>query len=535
MYNLLIVDDESLILDGLGIMINKKRSEYFYVFMASSVADALEIFKSNQIDLLLTDIRMPGMSGLQLMEIVEKEWPDCLTIFLTGHSEFDYARQAVSSNTIGYVLKLEGDDSILEAVDKGYARLEQIYAGKSRLIRLNDCWKEAIPLLRQECFQQLISIDNWNENEKFRIANLFHSADIGLDIEKPFLLSSVLMEPEWNAVICRQIQNAVEETVKGAFQAISAFVSSHMLFILAQSSDNRPVRLKGFMAIALNLCEHAGLKLPQIFIYDEEVSLKDIPAAFTVLEYRRFEIENIQSVRLCGKSDRISRFTWREGLPFLGNINREMISESLIHGNVKDYFALLDQFKIQEKDITPPVAVTVFMTFSSLLLQAVLNYLPNESRIFECISLEKVANYSMHRNFPEAMHYLEYVAEEFFKARKAVHTDTKSYIVHQVNSFIYENIAEDLSVTRIGEYVGLHPTYLSRIYKEVTNTSLNQYIISRRLNIAKCLLENPKIKIQTVIEKTGFKTASYFTHFFKKYTGFTPQEYRNRVLNTEAH
>ena len=77
--------------------------------------------------------------------------------------------------------------------------------------------------------------------------------------------------------------------------------------------------------------------------------------------------------------------------------------------------------------------------------------------------------------------------------------------------------------------MGLHPSYLSRIYKKVTNQSPGQYITALRLNMAKELLRDPAMKIQTVAEKSGLNTASYFTHFFKKHTGMTPQEYRSKM------
>ena len=119
-YNLLIVDDEPLILESLYHMLVKRYGRKFLIYQAASADEALEQFKSIRVDLLMTDIRMPGMDGLSLVRIVEKEWPDCLTVFLTGHSEFEYARQAVSGRTIGYVLKLDGDRAIEEIIDKAY-------------------------------------------------------------------------------------------------------------------------------------------------------------------------------------------------------------------------------------------------------------------------------------------------------------------------------------------------------------------------------------------------------------------------------
>lgn len=113
-------------------MIERAYGNRFLIYQSDCAEGALEIFQNSRVDLLMSDIRMPGMDGLEMVEIVEKEWPDCLTIFLTGHSEFEYARQAVGSRTIDYVLKLDGDEALRRAIDKAYDRLEKEQEEKSR-------------------------------------------------------------------------------------------------------------------------------------------------------------------------------------------------------------------------------------------------------------------------------------------------------------------------------------------------------------------------------------------------------------------
>ena len=106
--------------------------------------------------------------------------------------------------------------------------------------------------------------------------------------------------------------------------------------------------------------------------------------------------------------------------------------------------------------------------------------------------------------------------------------DSRSRIVHVVNSYLKENLSKDLSMVVLGDYVGLNPAYLSRIYKETAGQSINSYISDQRTVLAKKLLKDPTIKIQKIAEMTGMRTASYFTHYFKKYVGISPQEYRNQ-------
>ena len=144
-YHMLIVDDEPLILAGLVGMVKKRFEGKFLVYQADCAEEALKIFRNVRVDLLMTDIQMPGMNGLDMAKIVSEEWPDCLTVFLTGHSEFEYARRAVQGRNIAYVLKLDGDNAISEVIMQAYSRLEIEYSEKSRLLRMTESWKETLP------------------------------------------------------------------------------------------------------------------------------------------------------------------------------------------------------------------------------------------------------------------------------------------------------------------------------------------------------------------------------------------------------
>ena len=271
------------------------------------------------------------------------------------------------------------------------------------------------------------------------------------------------------------------------------------------------------------------MKAPQVYLFQDRLKLDELRSAFPVLGRKRFEVEGEGGVFLCGNDALLSEYTWREESPVMGTFEVEKISDSLMYGKEADYMEVVRKIRDRIGEEHSEQAMTVYITLASLLMQALLNYLPRENSVLSCVDMEKVANYSEHRNFREACFYLESIAEKYFAKREDVHTDADAAIVHKVNSYILEHLEEDLSIPKLGEIVGLHPSYLSRIYKKVTNQSPGQYITALRLNMAKELLRDPAMKIQTVAEKSGLNTASYFTHFFKKHTGMTPQEYRSKM------
>lgn len=531
MYNLLVVDDEPLILDSLEYMLKKECGKHFVIYKASSAISALEIYEKVRIDLLMTDIRMPEMNGFDLMEIVEKRWPDCVTIFLTGQNEFEYAKRAVNTNALEFVLKMDGDEAILAAIYRGYKKLELQYEKKSQLLRMKYQLQESMPLLKCETMRELILSDNINDENIKRINDKIHMINSEINCSGKFLMAIVLTKTTNSILKCNEILDTIEDVISPAFNTICTYVLADTGVILAQNSENKPLHLKGLLEIAINICNKSGLDEPQIFLYDGVFTLYEAADIFYKLQMSYVGNEEAEGVQLCNFRNKDHEDITETKKYLLNIMDMEKISESLVHADSQTYFntsAAICKYVSRGKY---SVEASVFTTFASLLMQAILNYLPSENNICRHIDFKLMVNYDLHKGFCDAMKFLDKVADEYFKERQRLKMDNKSQIVHKINKYILEHLDEDLSVVKLGEMVGFHPVYLSRIYKEITNISIGKYIHTQRINEAKRLLSDPTLSIQTIAEKTGLNSASYFTHFIKKHTGMTPQELRNSMLS----
>jgi two-component system response regulator YesN len=108
--------------------------------------------------------------------------------------------------------------------------------------------------------------------------------------------------------------------------------------------------------------------------------------------------------------------------------------------------------------------------------------------------------------------------------------DARAHLVRQVQQFIEQHLATDVSLQAIAEHVYLHPVYISKIYKLETGTNLSDYVYQLRMDKAARLLLDSQEKIYEIAAQLGYQRAHSFIHVFKKHTGFTPQEYRDRHL-----
>lgn len=118
MRTLLIVDDEVMIADGLHAMLAEAFKERLRVLRCYSAAQAMEVAEREPVSILLTDINMPDASGLELHRVFTEKQPDCRVIYLTGYSDFEYARKALDQHAFAYVLKGEGDDFLISTVER---------------------------------------------------------------------------------------------------------------------------------------------------------------------------------------------------------------------------------------------------------------------------------------------------------------------------------------------------------------------------------------------------------------------------------
>lgn len=185
MYRLLIVDDEPDVADGLySIFKNTERLE-LDIYKAYSAFEALDILSRVKIDILMTDIFMPGMTGLQLVGKVKSQWPNLRVIFLTGHNEFDYIYSAIKFEGAAYLLKTESFEKIIDCVENAAMQIENSIRVSELEDRANEYMNTLIPYMQKEYISGLIAEEETTAELRHQ---QFNELKIPLDHEQPVLL-----------------------------------------------------------------------------------------------------------------------------------------------------------------------------------------------------------------------------------------------------------------------------------------------------------------------------------------------------------
>jgi len=165
MYNILVVDDEVEIADYLHQLVKGLETFEVDAYKAYSGDEALTLLGRNRMDIVLSDMKMPGLSGLDLLERINERWPHCLVIFLTGYQDFDSIYTATKMGSVQYLLKTLEDHEILDALEITIARLEK----ERRTVR---CIQKSEPYLIHQLLEDgLLSRDEnfWNRRSTIEL------------------------------------------------------------------------------------------------------------------------------------------------------------------------------------------------------------------------------------------------------------------------------------------------------------------------------------------------------------------------------
>jgi two-component system response regulator YesN len=238
MYNILIVDDEMYAVDGLFEVLQDITSLNFSIYKAYSGMEALNWLNKTRIDIVITDVCMPNINGMELHEIIIKRWPRCKVIFLSGHDDFKYARTAMRNNCIDYILKGEGDEWVINAVRKALDDINKDQRNEKLILNSQDDLIQHFSELRKELILEILNGRHFMVDD---LISRLRKYEILMDVSVPvFLLQGRLDDGKVNSDIENKmgliygIRNIVKEYFKESFIMVSVIDATYDLVWILQ-------------------------------------------------------------------------------------------------------------------------------------------------------------------------------------------------------------------------------------------------------------------------------------------------------------
>lgn len=225
LYRILVVDDEELITDSLAGMLAEAPQYELDVYKAYSGSEALELLNEQQFDIVVSDICMPGISGIGLAQKIREKWPLCHVIFQTGYDDFQYAQQAIRQRVTHYILKSEGDEVLLAAIGECIRRLEEDARKQADLIRVQEENRVYKAMIRRKQIQNLFRFDQEKE-ENFSI-----------DLKKPVFLLAGRSSEKMEEAVGLAVDEVLKEKIAYAVRSEMAWLDKKVIIWILQQEE----------------------------------------------------------------------------------------------------------------------------------------------------------------------------------------------------------------------------------------------------------------------------------------------------------
>lgn len=511
LYQLLIVDDESFVRQGLSQYVDWEALGYTVAGTADCKETALHFLEENPVDVILTDIRMPDGTGLELLQECRGIQPDVKSVILSGYGEFEYAQKA---------LRLGSFDFLTKPVD--FSQLTAIF------LKLHD-------ILSQ------LETQNRNLQEVYRLKkdNFFHN------------VTKYSVEPETLAQRCREYnlppcgrygilrirypdaENCLPGLPPDCREAVSRLIgesgAGDRCYVFPNEAHEITVALydipKGETAGLLELLKpyldyHEAIAGVGSF-YEGIGKLKEAyQEAGQALEYHHLQTE-----------ERIIEYGKASGQIDFGAAYSQNSKESMLDCLSEGRSDLLAEFLVSHIDnlIADGSSIDTIKALAINSILVVEEYLKQNTSCRETgngiqeLICRIISMKSRHRIQDIAREYLASTAPLIESAK------SRSPVIDRALVYIREHYSENITLQSLAEDIYLHPVYLSRLFKEKVGQTFLEYLTHYRIEMAKDYLRNPNLRIYDIGQMVGYETPQYFSRVFKELTGKTPKGFREEL------
>lgn len=514
---LLIVDDEELTRTGVISSINWESLGITEIFQADDGINGLQIAQTCRPEIILCDVRMPRMDGITMLERLETILPDSIPIFMSGYSDKEYLKAAIKLRAVNYIEKPLNPEEISVALKEAVSLHHQ---------KLRSHRAETLHSL-ETASRLALSLTMPFSSHKEEIYGL--AEELSLKLSASSCFTSLILQMSPSMELSSEESGTYFQEFKDflcSFHMKCLFVAKHsryLIYFIVSPSALSPAFLKKagdflksrferhgnfFLAAGDSLCgisrayqsyASAVILLQSSYFFPVNALLTSESASQAAAHMEQ-EISALPGDEAFKKA--LSLKNKKQAEEFLNLLFHAFFqSPSFLPNQVKDlYYKLFD-------------AVDTAGRQNQLLDSS-----PADSimaGIEACFSYEELHSLLVSRT------------EDFF--RRLFEAAPENPTIFLIKEYISDNYQkETLSVKDIGDHVFLSASYVCTFFKNETGKTLNQYLTEYRIEQAKQLLRDPRYKISDISSKVGYSDGNYFGKSFKKYTGFSPSEYRER-------
>ncbi len=521
MYSVFLVDDEPIVLEGIRNKINWEQEGFTFAGEATDGELALSMIHEIKPDILITDIKMPFMDGLELASAVKKLQPWIKIIILSGHDEFDYAKKAISIGIEEYILKPFTAEELLGSMNKAANQIEKERIQISDMSKIKEELKSKEQLIKQKFLEDILkgNVDTKtfmqrNTELKIKLFARFYKVLISeiksKDNSKQALQESssrLLSYSNWentesffieqNKFVC-----IITGNTKGEIEENCYNIAESIEHIVCQNPN-------------CNVLTSIGKTIDHL----SQISNSYLDAE-KIIEMCNFENQN----RILNSDDieqtKDGLLALKETDPHVDRLKYASKNEiSLI---IEESLELVKSNPGQFRVFASYLLVDLIMEVSNLVetlggnIKEIKPEILQRTFIDEAVKNEELLKSNLERILNFALEY-----------RDSKMTGRYGDVILKAKAYIEKNYADpNTTLTTVSEAVNFSPNHFSAIFSQECKITFIEYLTNVRIEHAKELITKTDMKGYDIAYECGFSDPHYFSYIFKKNTGYSPREYR---------
>lgn len=529
MIKIMIVDDEPLDREGLLTLINDIEGIKTDIRVARSAYDALELFRNFVPDVLLTDVKMPGMDGLTLAEKLSSEAPAIKTVFISGYDDFSYIKRALRSKAYEYILKPVDFEEFHAAMKRILTDIEiekQKYEESLKLKHLSDLGFQAA---RRKAVLDIVYRHDTTENilnliEQYKLSILPSGIYYVIVYEKH--LDSFEKSPDMGEIIKGSVPqgDCIKETIVVSDARVVEIVS-----FKKTEQGSRDAVLNYARQIHERLV-NASDGLYTVLVSDPVENLHQVPDCYnqcgTLLNTGGYMLRGMVIHSGMLSQGNVNAHT-NETLEALKEIFSSIKVLDLHKGThmIDRLFESLEDNQVDTRFIRN-LAISIISSLQVVLLEygeTFENLLGEGNSVWDKVfQIETIVDVKQWLK-----NIFRMVTEHFFNKE----TESRHQVVTRVISFIQSHYHEEITLKAVADAFHYSPNYMGSLFKEYTGQNFNDYLTKVRFEMAVKLLADPDLKLYEVANKVGYPNQNYFNRQFRQMFGCTPSEFRAKLIN----
>ena len=529
-----LVEDEVIIRSGVKKSINWEQEGYEFVGEASDGELAYPMILKEKPDILITDIRMPFMDGLELSRLVKKELPDIKILILSGYDEFEYAKKAIKIGVTEYLLKPISAAKLTEVLNAVAETIRQENEEKNLLETYFAEMRENTERDKMRLFEKLLMGD-LSMGEILEAGERF-GMNLGASCYK-IVLFKILANLE-NHVYAEQMVDACSSVEQAASMMEGVYVFQRGVegwAFLLTAQDEKSMEesakilyqnLKQAMKNYTQLEYFGGIGSTVPRIRSLKQSFREADRAFAA----RFVEEANQII----SQKEFEKSQMEEGLKMQGVVqigkSREMLQKYLSNGTREEVKAFSDAYisRIEEENIRSTMVRQYVVIDVCIVILSFCERISSANRLQEeAEELQKMMQ-KIH-SLSEIKKYVVRLLNEAIELRDAESGRRYSDLIAAAKKEIENHyMTEEISLNTVAISVGMSPSYFSSIFSKEAGKTFVEYLTEVRIEKAKEFLMCSSMKTSEIGYEVGYKDPHYFSYIFKKVQGCSPKEYRAR-------